>query len=372
MTEPEVFVQVEELGDLYLYDVLLHFIYPRVFVCSDIYDSKYLFYELSNENSADTWIVSKITKNDYYSLVDGNKPIQNAYKNKKGFTLFVITKYYGNTEDRIELSTNTDEWITKLPKEPVYAEKEPFDDIAQETLQAARTTGETTFDIRLFPGTDRHFIPQNTLTELCSSITSLTNSVFGRRRAEALRVSTAPGSCIVRFSFPDQINLFNETDADDELKIINSVLSTDSLSGLEQVTDKPKFIKAYSKLLDALRKTKSDVQFTTASPNSTRIQKCELCKGDVKNRSDSIKGVYDCVTERETIFGTLIALDVKNKKFKLQLNNGSVVSGHVAKELLDQNSYELPKTYRALVSRVKYIYNDSSVKEVFSLIGLSN
>ena len=39
MSDKEVFMQVAELGDLYLYDVLISYIYPRVFVCEDTYDS---------------------------------------------------------------------------------------------------------------------------------------------------------------------------------------------------------------------------------------------------------------------------------------------------------------------------------------------
>ena len=41
MSDNEIFMQVKELGDLYLYDVLLEYIYPRVFICEDIFNSKY-------------------------------------------------------------------------------------------------------------------------------------------------------------------------------------------------------------------------------------------------------------------------------------------------------------------------------------------
>lgn len=369
MSDKEIFMQVKELGDLYLYDVLLEYIYPRVFVCEDIFDSKYLFYEVSSKDNRDTWIVAKVTKKEYYSLVDRKKSIQKAYEKKSGYNLFTITKSYGEEEDIIELSLDVKEWEKKLPKEPVFAEKEIIDDVAEETLEVARETGATTFDIRLFPGTDRHFVPQNILSDLCAAMTSLTSSVFGQKRGEALRVATAPGSCIVRFSFPDQINLFNETDAVNVMSVINSVLSSEVISeGLEKVKEKTKFIKSYSKILDAIRKTNSDVQFTTASPNSTEVQKIELSSSVVKNRYDDVKDI--CKVEKETveIKGTLIALDIKAKKFKLQLEDGSIKSGVLTNEFLDNGSFEIPKEYIATIDIEKLINHDKySYKEKYCL-----
>lgn len=124
MGDKEVFMQVKELGDLYLYDVLLAYIYPRVFVCEDIYNSKYLFYEVGSKDNKDTWVVAKVTAKEYYSLVDRKKAIQKAYENKTYFNLFTISKNYGEEEDVVELAFDANEWLKKLPKEPLFAEKE--------------------------------------------------------------------------------------------------------------------------------------------------------------------------------------------------------------------------------------------------------
>ena len=147
MSDKEVFMRVQELGDLYLYDVLLSYIYPRVFVCEDSYNGKYVFYEVSSKDNKDVWLVAKISKNEYYSLVDCKKAIQKVYENKTGFNLFSISKTYGENEDSIELSLDTSEWIKKLPEKPVYAEKEIIDDVAEKTLDVARETGATTFGV---------------------------------------------------------------------------------------------------------------------------------------------------------------------------------------------------------------------------------
>lgn len=373
MKEKEVFMQVKELGDLFLYDVLLSYIYPRVFVCEDKYNCKYLFYEVSSNDNKDVWLVAKLTKNEYYSLVDGKTPVQQPYKNKSVYDVFSVSKCYGDSDNRIEIVNDGKDWIKKLPKNPVFAEQRTLSDYSQETLAVARETGATTFDIRFFPGTDRHFIQQNILSDLCAAMTTLTNSVFGKRRRDVLRVAMAQGSCIIRFSFPDQINLFNETDAANEMKVINSVLLSESLSdGLEKVREKTGFIKSYTKLLDAVRRTNSDVQFTTASPNSPEVQRVDLSKNDVENRYSIIKDIKRIDTETETYRGMLIALDTRTRKFKFQLKNGQIISGSVTKDFFNQGSFELPKEYSATIYREKRIIDsDNSIEEKVLLNHLS-
>lgn len=123
MSDKEIFMYVKELGNLYLYDVLLEFIYPRVFVCEDSFNSKFLFYEMSSNHDKDVWLVSRISKLEYYDLIDRKKSIQKIYDGKAGFNLFSITKNYKTDGDEIELSLNAKEWIKMLPSEPVFSEK---------------------------------------------------------------------------------------------------------------------------------------------------------------------------------------------------------------------------------------------------------
>lgn len=372
MNENEVFMHVDELGDLYLYDVLLSYIYPRVFVCEDYYNCLFLFYEISSEQNVDTWIVTKLNRREYYSLVDGKVAIQKAFQQKKNkYSLFLLSKIYGLENDEISLSYDINGCLKKLPEELVYSEKKAVNNDVLRTLEVARATNATTFDIKLFSGTDRHFVPQNIMSELCASMTSLTNSIFGKKRDNALRVATAPGSCIVRFSFPDQINLFNELDADDEMQVINKVLSSESISdGLNCVSDKPKFLRSYSKIMDAIRKTHSDVLFSTASPNSTEVQNIEMTSFEVTRRYNEIKNVNKVDSTIMTFNGSLIAFDIKYKRFKFLLDDGSIKAGIVSNDVINKGPYELPKNYKANIRIDKYISKDN-ILEKYCLNDLS-
>ena len=120
MNVEEVFMQGQELGDLYLYDVLLSYIYPRVFICENSFKDKYIFYEMSSKDNRDVWLVAKISEEDCHSLAEGKKSIQTAYKDRTD--LFSVTKTYGQSKDTIEISSDVSEWVKKLPEKPVYAD----------------------------------------------------------------------------------------------------------------------------------------------------------------------------------------------------------------------------------------------------------
>lgn len=372
MRNKEVFMHVDDFGDLYLYDVLLSFIYPRVFVCVDVFDCRYLFYEMSSDGGKDIWLVSKITKGEYFDLIDRNMPIQRVYEKKKSREVFSISKTYSET-DVVEVHADGEKWIKMLPSEDVYVDCELSDNQGEETLREARESGNTTFDIKLFDGTDRHSIPQNNMTDFCRYFNSLIESIFGvNRRSKQLRVSTAPGSCIIRFSFPDQINLLDENDAINEMRIVNEVLSSDSISeSLKSVKKQKKFVKSYSGLLNTIRKTNSSVQFTTAYPNSNNIKRVNLSNLDVKNKYEEVKDFYACEVEERVFCGSLIALDIKSRKFKLQTED-NLISGTVDEKVLEDSKYEIPKEYNARIKVEKFFDKSSNCTiEKYRLSALS-
>ncbi len=363
-------MHVREIGDLYLYDILLSYIYPRVFVCEDDFDCKYLFYEISSTEDLDTWAVTKITTKEYYALVDRIVPIQKVYK-KTGFNTFTISKKYNDDGDEINLSLDVKDSLAKLPKIPVFSEKQLLDDVVQETLNVARQTGETTVDIVLFPGTDRHSIPQKVMSDLCDAVNTMTYSVFGRRKSEAVSVATATGSCIVRFTFPDQINLFSESDAVNELNVINHILASESCSEeLENIYDKTKFVNSYSKLLGAIKRTNSDVQFTTASPNSNEVQRIDLSSSTVSRRYNEVKDIRKIETEEISMECTLIAIDIKTRKAKFKTNEGTIISSSVLSEIIENESFEIPKAYSVTFCVDSYVNIKSEKKKQYRLIRL--
>lgn len=81
-----------------------------------------------------------------------------------------------------------------------------------------------------------------------------------------------------------------------------------------------------------------------------------------------MKGIYKVEKETIVLKGTLIALDIKTKKFKLQLEDGTIKSGVVTNEFLEAGTFELPKSYDVIIDIKKYIdEKKESSKEKYCL-----
>ena len=124
----DIFMKTEQFGDLCIYDVLLNYIYPRVFVCEDEFGCKYLFYEMENQKNIDIWFVTKLSQSTYYDLIDKKISIQKVYSKSKIQNLYEIKKIYGDGDnnDTVEVNVGDNKWISELPKDEVFSEKDVF------------------------------------------------------------------------------------------------------------------------------------------------------------------------------------------------------------------------------------------------------
>lgn len=120
----EAFMHIDKIGDLFLEEILLEYIYPRVFVCRDEHDKKYVFYEVISKDNIDTWVVAKITKKEYCSLINKKTSIKDVYIKKSKNHLFTAVKTYKTKGNIISpfIDANFDidnarELVNKLPDE---------------------------------------------------------------------------------------------------------------------------------------------------------------------------------------------------------------------------------------------------------------
>ena len=62
---------------------------------------------------------------------------------------------------------------------------------------------------------------------------------------------------------------------------------------------------------------------------------------------------------------------MKSKRFKLQLDDGTIKTGVISNEILESGTFELPKIYDATIDVEKYIDDNQKVlKEKYYLKGL--
>jgi len=187
MKNSQEFLKLDTIGALYIYDVLLHYIYPRIFVCEDEYNSKYLFYEITEDTLLDKWIVSKIKNKEYYDIIDKVEPVQKFINSKKSF---VIQKDYKNN-DEVSVQSITDKDLNLLPKENYFIDKIIDKDFETDILDVARSNSISVFDMRFYKNTNKFSLPCNIMKNLCENFQSVFNSLFTKRCHIMPYVSTA-------------------------------------------------------------------------------------------------------------------------------------------------------------------------------------
>lgn len=189
------------------------------------------------------------------------------------------------------------------------------------------------------------------MTELCNSLNSLTSAVFGRRQGNRLSVSTAVGSCVVRFSFDFRTNLLEDESIGEEMHVLNEVLSSDHIEDkLEKVKNKTAFVSSYGRLLKTIKRTNSDVQFITAFPNESSVSRVvDLSSDKVSEKCDSINSIYDEEVYEEEMYGELIAVDLKTRKFKFYCSDKRMIHGDLSRDVMKGGVYAIPASYKAFV-----------------------
>ena len=112
------YLTTKEFGNLYIIKILLSYGYPRVFVCRNDLYTRYLFYEMISSETTDTWLVTKLNKNDYKDILNKLKSIQSVYKNSND--LYSVSLTYNDYDDIVEVTRDVDNLLNLLPKEDVF------------------------------------------------------------------------------------------------------------------------------------------------------------------------------------------------------------------------------------------------------------
>lgn len=123
-------VSLPVLGNLYIKDILLYYIYPRAFVCKNDKGAMYLMYELAdinNTDDTDVWLTVIITIDEFYKLVNCEVSIQDIYNLYPNDTFLIKKDYTTDTAEVLHLHDMPEapKYWKQLPdKEPLFAERE--------------------------------------------------------------------------------------------------------------------------------------------------------------------------------------------------------------------------------------------------------
>ncbi len=142
---------------------------------------------------------------------------------------------------------------------------------------------------------------------------------------------------------------------------------------LKLVKNKKSFIQSYAKMLKIIKKTGSDVKFSSASPNSATAKSIKISGKRISHLYDVISSNTDAKKSKKIINGKLVAFDTKTRKFKIEYSkDGSpcLLSGNVADEVITSGeSYVILDEYDATLEVTRTLNkSNSEMEESFKLI----
>jgi len=134
----EPFISVTSLGDLRIRDVFARIDYPKVFVCEDALQTKYLFYEVDSEYEFDSWLVIRISNKRYYDLITQQVGIVSAFIIAEEKKYHTIKHYYSDNRTTYETSTEFDRKLLSIedffPEKSIDSTDELMKDVATQIV----------------------------------------------------------------------------------------------------------------------------------------------------------------------------------------------------------------------------------------------
>lgn len=109
----EKFLEIKDIGETYITDVLLFYIYPRSFVIENNNGNMFLLYEWVDEES---WYATQINDSEYNKILNKELSLQDAFTGKCSFIIKSINEKYFTEKASVS------DLLNMLPKGPIYKE----------------------------------------------------------------------------------------------------------------------------------------------------------------------------------------------------------------------------------------------------------
>lgn len=321
------FIQSKYLSDLYLKDILIHYDYPRIFICEDFFGSLYLFSEFESESSYDTWIVQQISNKRYYDLFMRKISIQGSFREPEIMKYFIITKKYDedNTVETVSYvlpENSITDYDTYVDHNSTITE-ETFDDLIKHNSDIIRLT--------FFEGTKKNNINLKLINSIMSNFINFYESVQEPNLESEPEVSFHQGSLIMEIKLNERPDIFSQRDDRNTLKNINKFFYANNDESLIDALDKkPERLTKYKSLLNSLKNIDTPMKISSTYVDSKETKTITLETSDISNKINMLDRIYEKSSKEIHLNGHFKSINLKSKTFifieddSLKVYNGNI------------------------------------------------
>lgn len=367
------------LGVLKMERTIEHYDFPRIFVCRNTTQQRYLVLSTYDDEERCEWLYLPISEIRLNIVLTGNWPLRRAFVEAEGGFLF-ISKTFPNAVPEVLWVFPEQVEEDDLPASDYYLDEAPFEAEAaivdaQEVASAAR---RETFNYRIFPDDHtKHEIAARKLGGILTTTQELLDSLGqavdgnptlrGPLPIELLEKTKVQVAHVFRSSFGVQFragqhnDLLNDSKLSDALSefcnLLQAVDSEDLLSNKLHVL-KGRVASKYRRLLKELSDINSGIVLEWGSVHANRGGRFALSREEVSNAYKIVDRIEILQAEEITVVGQLIGYNSRTRRYEIRAIDGNLhYSGKAAP---DAEMPALPPIDEFYVARLRTLIETQS------------
>lgn len=372
-------MKVDNLGRLYIKDIIVFYDEPLLFSCVNDFDNYFLVNCLDMDDEKKEWLVLPISEARLIRGLKGNISGYNLFKKPEGDFLWRVTQLKDNVLCNSKQIYPMDLSDDDLPDDDIFFNiyedsllSKYDNNILEESIKERREV----LDISLEPnGSHVHEIEADVLGKVLSSTQNIINIIAYKKGLNAkvpndvkeknkMNVSgNYAASFGVRLKANNLANILNESEVQESLNIFMDILEAKSdITKLTHIFKNlnPAVSIQYKNLLKLFSKEEINFKTYCAFPNK-KYRKISFEKYEIEN---SIKNLEEDVKELNRIInltGEVVAIDTVSKTFKFKSDDNEKISGTIG-ENINTDKYILPQ-YAKIKLEMTIMLNDLTNKE---------
>ena len=333
------------LGPLYYDEILVYYDSPQLFTVIDKCKNRYLAM-LINDDSILQYFVLNISKERLTDIKDSSLSIKEAFTNPEMNRLFKIEGQLVSSILSKDLSVND------LPDDNLYLNMLIDTSLLLSEQEKQWDKVRDSLNLRLINSGQpkEHEIDCGVFAKIISSIQNLITSQAKCKYRNKFNISdiiemsklnfssTYIGSVGIKFKTKDRRNLIEETRLTPILESLSEMVNECTIEDIENYFNKSnydyKVISDYKNYLNTLIKNNLDVEYKISVKNQNISH--YLKNDEIREQYNNLSNYISNKTFYEDFEGILVAVDTKNRTFKLE-SDGKIISGSIRKDLSKYN-----------------------------------
>lgn len=333
------------MGPLYYDEILLYYDSPQLFTLIDNCKNRYLSM-LIKEDSDLEYLIINISKDRLCDTKDSSLSLREVFMHPEMNKLFKVVG------QRIFSLTIQDLKENDLPDENIYLNMLVDTNLLISEEEKQWDNIRDSLNIRLIDALNpkEHEIDSGLFAKIITTMQSLItsqakckyNGLF--KNSEIVEMSklnfssTYVGSIGIKFKSKERYDLIGGTKLTPILESLSQMIQQSTISDVQDYFEKNNYdynvISHYKNYLSTLLKNNLNIEYKIGVKNN--IISYYTSNNDIKNRYNNLNTYIANKTFIENYEGLLVAVDTKNKTFKLE-NDGRIISGSIPKGLVKKN-----------------------------------